>query len=124
MFITGLLGIGGLTSFGQFNGINGINGINQSNRPFFLGNQQQNNGYGTFGDTGFNGGYYKSDHKSVNFNEFATTEKEPQYVDQFYNYEKKVLQSKSEKQFDKEPKILDERSARANTYRNFVWQSD
>lgn len=141
MFITGLLGFGNLLSVGQFGG---INNFNQPHRPFgglggiFGGGGGgggiggigggHNPGFGSFGDSSLSGGYYKSSPGAqIAFHEFATTEKDPPAVDQFYNYEKKLLQNKSDKSPDKESKqpISAEQTARANTntYRNFVWQS-
>lgn len=123
MFITGLLGVGNALSLGQFGG---INSFHQPNRPF-----GGNRPFGTFGDSfgngglngGLSGGYYKSTGSApITFNEFAITEKDPQYVDQFYNFEKKFLQNKSEK-VEKEPKVSTEQSERLNSYRNFKWQS-
>lgn len=126
MFITGLLGFGNLLSIGQFGGINSF--YPQPHRPFGFGGQHHNHGFGTFGDSigggGLSGGYYKSS-PSITFNEFATTEKDPQFTDQFYNFEKKILQNKSEKVFEKENKTpAPEQAGRANTYRNFVWQTN
>lgn len=141
MFITGLLGVGGILQAGQFSG---INSFQQPNRPFGfggfgggggsggglgglgsgLGGLGGNNQFGTFGDSSLSGGYYKSSPgANIGIHEFATTEKDPQFIDQFYNYEKKLLQNKSDKSLDKEPKLSTERTARANTYRNFVWQA-
>lgn len=133
LFITGLLGFGNLFSFGQFGGINSFYPIPL--RPF--------GSHGPIGDPllggvggvgggggGLSGGYYKSASASpsapITFHEFATTDKDLQYADQFYNFEKKILQNKStEKSFEKEPKIpTTEQTGRANTYRNFVWQSN
>lgn len=126
MFITGLLGVGNVLSLGQFGG---VNNFNYPNRPF-----GGNRPFGTFGDSfgsaglgggggGLSGGYYKSSGGApITFNEFVTTEKDPPYVDQFYNFEKKFLQNKSEK-VEKEPKASTEQSARSNSYRNFKWQS-
>lgn len=140
MFITGLLGFGNLLSIGQFGG---INSYQQPHRPFGggigggIGGHHHGSGGGggggfgslsdSFGGGGLSGGYYKSG-ASVAYNEFATTEKEPQFADQFYNFEKKILQNKSEKTFtnvnEKETKIpTPEQSGRSNSYRNFVWQS-
>lgn len=132
VFVTGLLGVGGLSSgIGQFSGINNY----QPQRPFQFGQhhyhqqQQPSNGFGTFGD-GISNGYYKSDLKtidSIQFSDAATAatanEKEPpsHYADQFYNYENKATISKPE---NNEPKNPGNRSARANSYRNFVWQSN
>lgn len=126
IFVTGLLGAGGLSGIGQFSG---INNYFQPQRPFLFGGQSHhvpNNGLGTFGD-GITNGYYKSDLKSiasspVHYHESTVTEKEPpQYADQFYNYETKTTITKPE---NKEPKNPGNRSARANSYRNFAWQSD
>lgn len=122
MFITGLLGFGNVLSLGQFGG---VNSFYQPNRPF-----GGNRPFGTFGDSfggvgggGLSGGYYKSTGSApITFNEFATTEKDPQYVDQFYNFEKKYLQNKSEK-VDKEQKMPSDQTSRSNSYRNFKWQS-
>lgn len=123
MFITGLLGVGNVLSLGQFGG---INSFNQPNRPF-----GGNRPFGTFGDSfgngglngGLSGGYYKSTGSApITFNEFTITEKDPQYVDQFYNFEKKFLQNKSEK-VEKEPKVSTEQPGRSSSYRNFKWQS-
>lgn len=139
VFITGLLGFGNLLSLGQFNG------VNQSNRPFggggfgsggfgngvFGGGLGGNNqgGFGSLSDTfgggggggGLSGGYYKSSGAPISF---ATTEKDPLFDDQFYNFEKKMLSNKSEKSFEKDPKLpIIEQSGRSNTNRNFVWQS-
>lgn len=130
MFITGILGVGGgLLSFGQFGGIGG-------NRPFggfgglgglgglggFGSGFGGHNQHGVLGD-GISGGYYKS--SPVSFKDFTTTEKEPQYTDQFYNYEKNLLRNKSDKPTvaEKEPKDPHDRTARANSYRSFVWQA-
>lgn len=137
MFITGLLGFGNLLSIGQFNGVN-----YQPNRPFGgfggggfgggLGGHNQGNfgplsdsfGGGGGGGGGLSGGYYKSSGAPISFNEFATTEKDPPFADQFYNFEKKMLSNKSEKSFEKDPKLpIVEQSSRSNTNRNFVWQS-
>lgn len=129
LFITGLLGFGNLFSFGQFGGINQF----VPHRPLFGVN------HGHLGDPllggvggpgvgggGLSGGYYKSAGSGapISFHEFATTEKDLQYADQFYNFEKKMIQSKSEKSLDKEPKLPTTETGRANNYRNFVWQSD
>lgn len=133
MFITGVLGFGNLLSIGQFSG---VNQYQQPNRPFGSfgsfggGHHQHGGGLGSlsdsFGSGGLSGGYYKSG-VSAAFNEFATTEKEPQFADQFYNFEKKILQNKSEKILsanEKETKLpLTEQAGRSNSYRNFVWQS-
>lgn len=129
LFITGLLGFGNLLSFGQFGGVNSF--YPTPFRPF--------GGHGPLGDSfvggpggiggvggGGVGGYYKSASSSapITFHEFATTEKELPYADQFYNFEKKILHNKStEKSFEKEAKEpINEQSGR--TYRNFVWQTD
>lgn len=130
MFITGLLGFGNLLSIGQFSG---VNNYQQPYRPFgFGGGNNHHHGGGGFGSLSdsygsggaLSGGYYKSAGTPVAFNEFVTTEKDPQFADQFYNYEKKTLQMKSDKTFEKEPKLpTAEQSGRSNTYRNFVWQS-
>lgn len=134
LFITGLLGFGNLFSFGQFGGINSF--YPTPFRPF--GNQHGplgdfvggvgGAGIGGGGGGGLSGGYYKSASPSapIAFHDFETTEKELQFADQFYNFEKKILQNKStEKSFEKEPKApTTEQTGRANTYRNFVWQSD
>lgn len=119
MFITGLLGFGNLLSLGQFGGINNQH-HHHSHRPFGFGG----NHHGTFGDS-LSGGYYKSTPNSqIAYHEFATTDSDPAYADQFYNYEKKLLQNKSDKTIEKETKLTStERSARAESYRNFVWQS-
>lgn len=141
LFITGLLGFGNLFSFGQFGGINSF--FPTPFRPFGnhhgplgdIGGFGGGGGLGGLGGIGgggggggLNGGYYKSASPSapITFHEFATTEKDTQYADQFYNFEKKILQNKSpEKSFEKEPKTqMNEQSGRANTYRNFVWQSN
>lgn len=125
MFISGILGLGGLFSFGQFSGI----GVQRP--PIFGG------GIGSHGGPGFgihhdslSGGYFKGDDsfKSLNnFYELATTEQEPTYLDTFYNYEKKILQEKSSKVFDKEPKVPEEQtpasSSRSNSYRSFAWKT-
>lgn len=130
MFVTGLLGVGGLSSgLGQFSGINNY----QPQRPFLFGqqNHQPSHGFGSFGD-GISSGYYKSDLKTLDSIQFqdvvagtqstTASEKEPShYADQFYNYENKATISKPE---NKEPKNPGNRSARANSYRNFVWQSN
>lgn len=122
IFVTGLLGVGGLSGIGQFNGINNY----QPQRPHLFGqnNHHSNNGFGTFGDPTSNG-YYKSDPKqvgAVQYQDVAVHEKDhPQYADQFYNYENKVTISKAD---NKELKSPANRSARANGYRNFVWQSN
>lgn len=130
MFITGLLGFGNLLSIGQFGGVNSFSSyFQQPNRPF------GGHHHGPFGDPiaggglgggGLSGGYYKSSGHGapITFHEFATTEKDLQYADQFYNFEKKVLQNKAEKTLEKESKqSTTEQSGRANAYRNFVWQS-
>lgn len=130
MFITGLLGFGNLLSIGQFSGVN----YQQPHRPFGIGGAGggHHGGFGPLSDSygsgglngGLSGGYYKSSSAPIAFNEFVTTEKDPQFADQFYNFEKKILQNKSEKSFDKEPKLTTaDQSGRSNTYRNFVWQS-
>lgn len=133
MFITGLLGFGNLLSLGgQFGGFGGLGGIGvQPNRPF--GGGFGGGGLGSFGNHhhqgGFNdglgGGYYKhSGGNPVTFNEFSLSEKDPQYADQFYNYEKKLLQTKSDKLFEKDPKTAtSEQPGRANSQRSFVWQA-
>lgn len=123
LFITGLLGFGGLLTFGQFGGVN-----HHPHRPFGGGG----GGLGTFGGFGqqdsfggAGGGYYKSA-EQINAN-FATTEKDPLYSDTFYDYEKKLLQNKSDKLFDKEPKLTStpktEPTARTKSYRSFVWEA-
>ncbi|XP_055300437.1 uncharacterized protein LOC129567496 [Sitodiplosis mosellana] len=131
MFITGVLGFGNLLSIGQFNGVN-----YQPNRPFGFGNGGFGGGFGshnhhssfgplsdTHGSGGLSGGYYKSG-APISFNEFVTTEKDPPFADQFYNFEKKMLSNKSDKSFDKDTKLpIAEQSGRSNTQRNFVWQS-
>lgn len=136
LFITGLLGFGNLLSFGQFGGVNSF--FQTPFRPFgshgplgdsFVGGPGGIGGIGGVGGGGgLGGGYYKSASPSapITFHEFATTEKELPYADQFYNFEKKILHSKStEKSFEKEAKEpINEQSGRTNTYRNFVWQSD
>lgn len=138
MFISGLLGLGGLFSFGQFAGIGGlggIGGIGGIHRPPLFGGGP---GFGVPHDS-LSGGYYKGDDTFKSFNnyyELATTEKEPNYMDGFYNYEKKIVQEKSSKVFDKEPKVPDEQlqqqqqeqqqqqqSSRANAYRSFAWKT-
>lgn len=115
IFITGLLGFGGLFSFGQFGG---LNNHHHHHRPPFFGSSGSGVSFGDHHDT-LSGGYYKSG----NIFEFATTEKDPQFDDTFYNYEKKLLQNKSDKLFDKEPKTTTEQTARANSYRSFVWKT-
>lgn len=121
MFITGLLGFGNLLSFGQFGGINNNQHHYQPHRPFGFGG---NNNYGPIGDS-LSGGYYKSSpNAQIAYHEFATTESDPAYADQFYDYEKKILQNKSDKIVEKETKLKStERTARVQSYRNFVWQS-
>lgn len=136
MFITGLLGFGNILSIGQFGGVNsyphrpgggfggfgGLGGLG-GNRPFGAFGDSFGGAGGGGGVGGLSGGYYKSSGSApIAFNEFVTTEKDPQYVDQFYNFEKKYLQNKSEK-IDKEPKTSTEQSSRSNSYRNFKWQS-
>lgn len=124
IFVTGLLGAGGLSGLGQFSG---VNNYFQPQRPFLYGGHTQHgpgNGLGTFGD-GITNGYYKSDLKSigsapVHYQQPADKEP-PQYADQFYNYDTKTTIAKPE---NKEPKNPATRSARANSYRNFAWQSD
>lgn len=122
LFITGLLGFGGfLTTFGQFGGVN-----HQPHRPFGFGQHGGiGGGLGSFGSQHdpISGGYYKA--ATQHFHEFATTEKDPQFVDSFYNYEKKIMQNKSDKLFDKEPKVVTptDQTTRANSYRSFVWQT-
>lgn len=119
MFLSGLLGLGGLFSFGQFAGV----GVHRP--PIFGGGFGGGPGFGIPHDT-LSGGYFKGDDtfKSLsNYYELATTEKEPQYLDGFYNYEKKVMQEKSSKVFDKEPKAPEEQSSRANAYRSFAWKT-
>lgn len=134
MFITGVLGFGNLLSIGQFNGVN-----YQPNRPFGFGGfggglgggSHHHHGSfgplsdsGSYGSGGLSGGYYKSSGAPISFNEFATTEKDPPFADQFYNFEKKMLSNKSDKSFEKDPKLpIAEQSGRSNTHRNFVWQS-
>lgn len=132
LFITGLLGFGNLFSVGQFGGVNSF--YPTPFRPF-------GNHHGPLGDSilggvggvgggggGLSGGYYKSASPSapITFHDFATTEKELQYADQFYNFEKKMLLNKStEKSLDKESKAqTTEPTGRAITYRNFVWQTE
>lgn len=141
LFITGLLGFGNLFSFGQFGGVNSF--YPTPFRPFgnqpgplgplgdsFVGGPGGIGGIGGVGGGGLGGGggYYKSasPSASITFHEFATTEKELPYADQFYNFEKKILHNKSaEKSLEKEAKEpINEQSGRASTYRNFVWQSD
>lgn len=134
MFVTGLLGFGNFFSVGQFSGVNSINPTGY--RPFgnqyvplgdpLLGGGSTLGGPGIGG--GLSGGYYKSAPPSapIAYHDFATTEKEElQYADQFYNFEKKLLQNKAtEKSREKEPKPqASEQAGQANTYRNFVWQS-
>lgn len=127
LFITGLLGFGGLLTFGQFGG---VNYNHQPHRPF--GGGGGGGGLGTFGGFGQHdsfggggGGYYKSA-EQINAN-FAITEKDPLYSDKFYDYEKKLLQNKSDKLFDKEPKLTSkptsEPAARTKSYRSFVWEA-
>lgn len=128
IFVTGMLGFSNLfSSVGQFGGVNSI--YQAPYRPY-------SHQYGGIGDSfvgdggiggGLTGGYYKSASPSapIQFQEFATTEKELQYADQFYNFEKKLLQNKAtEKLFEKDQKLqTNEQSGQANSYRNFVWQS-
>lgn len=121
MFITGVLGFSNLFQVGQFSGIN--NFVPQFKPPPLGGFGGIHN---TFGGNPLNGGYYKSSPADQldSYHEFATTEKDLPYADQFYNFEKKkILQNKSDKSFDKEPKVPIEEAAASNTYRNFVWQS-
>lgn len=118
LFVSGLLGFSGLFSIGDFSGVN----HHHHHRPPFFGSSGGLGGGGVhFGDhhhDTLSGGYYKS-----NVFEYATTEKDPQFADTFYNYEKKLLQNKSDKIFDKEPKTTTEQTARANSYRSFVWKT-
>ena len=134
MFITGVLGFGNLLSIGQFNGVN-----YQPNRPFGFGgggggfgSHHQHGSFGPLSDShgslgggGLSGGYYKSSGAPISFNEFVTTEKDPQFADQFYNFEKKMLANKADKSFDKDAKlpIAEQSVGRSNTQRNFVWQT-
>lgn len=138
MFITGVLGFGNLLSIGQFNGVN-----YQPNRPFGGfggfgggglgggfggGGAHHHGGFGplsdSYGGGGLSGGYYKSSGAPISFNDFVTTEKDPQFADQFYNFEKKMLSNKSDKSFEKDSKLpITEQSGRSNTQRNFVWQT-
>lgn len=126
------MGFGGLLSFGQFGGIN--HHQQHPHRPFGglggfgsgggLGGGQFGSGFGQ--NDAVSGGYYKS--VEQNFANSASTEKDPLYADSFYDYEKKLLQNKSDKLFDKEPKvsstpIIPETTARAKSYRSFVWES-
>lgn len=128
MFVTGILGFGNLLSIGQFGGINNY----LPHRPGGFGgggggsHHHQHGSFDTaFGSGGLSGGYYKASGVPVTFNEFVNTENDPQYADQFYNFEKKFLQNKSEKIFEKDQKLpIVEESGRANTHRNFVWQSN
>lgn len=124
LFITGLLGFGGLLSFGSFGGVN----QHHPHRPF--GGHGAGGGLGTFGGFGqhdsISGGYYKSvEQNSANF---ATIDQDPLYADKFYDYEKKLLQNKSDKLFDKEPKVpttpmIVEPTPRTKSYRSFVWEA-
>lgn len=115
-----MLGFGNLFSVGQFGGVNSL--YQTPLRPFQYGSGLGDSfvgGGGIPGGIGA-GGYYKSASPTapVAFHDFATTEKDLQYADQFYSFEKKLLQNKAtEKSFETEPKI------QANSYRNFVWQS-
>lgn len=132
MFITGVLGLGGL--FGSFGGLGGLGGGHGGFGGFgqFAGIGPHRPGLFAGGGPGLgvphdslSGGYYKADDafKSLqNYYELATTEKEPQYLDSFYNYEKKIIQEKSGKA-DKEPKDSEELSSRANGYRSFAWKT-
>lgn len=129
MFITGVLGFGNLLSIGQFNGVN-----YQPNRPFgfgggSFGSHHHHSNFGPLSDShgsgGLSGGYYKSSGAPISFNEFVTTEKDPQFADQFYNFEKKMLANKADKSFDKDAKlpVAEQSVGRSNTQRNFVWQT-
>lgn len=127
LFITGLLGFGGLLTFGQFGG---VNYGHHPHRPFGgHGAGGGGGGLGTFGGFGqhdsISGGYYKSVEQNAHL---ASTERDPLYADTFYDFEKKLLQNKSDKLFDKEPKvpstpITTESSARTKSYRSFVWEA-
>lgn len=134
MFVTGILGFGGLFSLGQFGGVNQHQHVH---RPFG-GHGGLGGGGGGFGshfgglggaglgqnDPGVSGGYYKN--YDPHFHEFATTEGDPLYSDQFYNYEKKQIQSKADKVFDKEPKAATTAASvqpRVNSQRSFGWKT-
>lgn len=121
IFLSGLLGFSGLFSIGQFGGINNSHHqFHHHHRPPIFGSGAGGGvAFGDHHDT-LSGGYYKSG----NIYEFATTEKEPDFVDTFYNYEKKLVQNKSDKLiYDKEPKTTTDHSPRANSYRSFVWKT-
>lgn len=145
MFVTGILGFGGLFSLGQFGGVNQHHHVH---RPF--GGHGGHGGLGGGGGGGgglggggggfgshfgglggglgqndpVSGGYYKN--YDPHFHEFATTEGDPLYSDQFYNYEKKQIQSKADKVFDKEPKATTTAASvqpRVNSQRSFGWKT-
>lgn len=125
LFISGLLGFGGLLTLGQFGG---VNYNHHPHRPF--GGHGAGGGLGTFGGFGqhdsISGGYYKSVEENNPFS--ATTETDPLYADTFYDYEKKLLQNKSDKLFDKEPKmpttpLIAETTARTKSFRSFAWEA-
>lgn len=129
MFITGLLGVENLFSFGQFGQFGGVNSF--FNQPPILNRPFVGNPHGPYGDQfggthGLTGGYYKSSNlnEPTALHEFPTTDKDLQFADQFYNFEKKMLKNKVDKNHDKEVKTtLTGQNGRSNTYRNFVWQS-
>lgn len=126
LFITGLLGFGGLLTFGQFGG---LNQQYQPHRPFH-GHGNGGGGLGSFGGFGqqdsLSAGYYKSGEQNVA--NFAAFERDPLFADSFYDYEKKLLQNKSDKLFDKEPKqpptvTTTKPTPRSKSYRSFIWET-
>lgn len=144
----GILGFGGLFSFGQFGQFNGVNHHHHHHRPFGShgfhgggfggglgggglggGGLGSNGGFGSFGQNDpVSGGYYKN--VGQNNHEFAYAEDDPLYLDTFYNYDKKFLQNKVDKLFDKEPKSPEvsttteqSTSVRTNSQRSFAWKT-
>lgn len=129
MFITGVLGFGGLfTTFGQFSGVNQQQ-HHHVHRPFghgggFGSNFGSNLGGGFGQNDPLSGGYYKN--FNPHLSEFATTESDPLYIDQFYNYEKKIIENKADKVFDKDTQISSTEppvQPRVNSQRSFGWKT-
>lgn len=118
LFITGLLGFGSLFSLnglaGGFSGLGGGLG-NFGHRPVFSDGVVHND-YGTL-----SGGYYKAD--SSNEYRKQNDPRKEELVDNFYDYDKKVLLNDRNNPFKKEFKFKTNEDLQQPEYRAFTWKT-
>lgn len=127
LFITGLLGFGSLFSglaggFGGFGGGGlggGLGGGSFVNHKPIFGDGVVHHDYGSL-----SGGYYKIDNPNEYRKQQASSDpRKEEVVDNFYDYEKKVLLTDRNNPFKKEFKFKTSEDQQQPEYRAFTWKT-